>query len=418
MKLNVLFTVIALVVAISVAGAEKARFDNYRVYRIRIENVKQLEVLQAIEQLGEGYSYWREPVNVNTEVDLVVPPHKFAEFGEVVEQHELPAELTVRNLQELFDAEQKRTAKQGFGWNAYYTLEEIYAWMDEMVKQYPDVLQSIVGGRSHQGREIRGIKVSYKAGNPGVFMEGTIHAREWVSAATLTWILNELVTSSDQNVRYAAENYDWYFFPVTNPDGYVFTHTSNRMWRKTRRQHGVLCVGADPNRNWGFNFMQGGASNNPCSDTFAGPTAFSEIETQTLSQYITSIRSKLTTYLSFHSFSQLLMVPYGHTRDRLDNYDETIDIAAKAVAKLRERYGTQYRIGNIAEAIYIASGGSIDWVKGVHRTPLVYVYELRDTGRHGFVLPADQIIPNSEETLDSILVILEEGQKRELHRFQ
>lgn len=57
----------------------------------------------------------------------------------------------------------------------------------------------------------------------------------------------------------------------------------------------------------------------------------------------------------------------------------------------------------------VASGGSIDWVKGVLRTPLVYAYELRDLGRFGFVLPPEQIIPTAEETLDSIIVILEEG---------
>lgn len=46
----------------------------------------------------------------------------------------------------------------------------------------------------------------------------------------------------------------------------------------------------------------------------------------------------------------------------------------------------------------------------------MYTYELRDLGQHGFVLPPEQIIPNSEETLDSIIVILEEGEARGLHR--
>ncbi|XP_058830777.1 zinc carboxypeptidase-like [Topomyia yanbarensis] len=414
MNLTVVLFVLALV-ATSATLAEKARFDNYRLYRIAIENLEHLEVLQAVEQLGEGYNFWVEPVNVNSEVDLVVPPHKFAEFTELVERYGLQARLSVANLQQVFDDELRRTTKEAFGWNAYYTLEEIYAWMDGLVAQYPNVLTTVIGGTSFEGREIRGVKVSYKEGNPGVFMEGTIHAREWISAATLTWILNELLTSTDSQVRHIAENYDWHFFPVTNPDGYVFTHTNNRMWRKTRQPHGILCVGADPNRNWAYNFMQGGASTNPCSETYAGPEAFSEIETRTLSEYFTSVEPTITTYLSFHSFSQLLLLPYGHTTAPLDNYHEMMEVGTKAIEKLRERYGTVYQIGNIAEAIYIASGGSIDWIKGVYKTPIVFTYELRDTGVHGFVLPPDQIIPNSEETLDSIIVILEEGENRGIH---
>ena len=63
----------------------------------------------------------------------------------------------------------------------------------------------------------------------------------------------------------------------------------------------------------------------------------------------------------------------------------------------------------------VASGGSIDWVKGTHRTALAYCYELRDTGRYGFLLPPNQIIPTAEETLDSIIVMLAEGKKQGYH---
>lgn len=248
--------IFALALLATAAFAEKARFDNYRLYRIRVESVAQLEVLQAVQELNEGYNFWSEPAQVDSDVDLVVPPHKFAEFEELVERFGLKAKLNVEDLQKLFDEEQRRPTKEAFGWNAYYRLGEIYAWMDGLLAQYPNVLSPINVGNSFEGRPIRGIKVSYKSGNPGVFMEGTIHAREWVSGATVTWVLNELLTSTNSQVRNIAENYDWYFFPVTNPDGYEFTHTNNRMWRKTRQPHGILCTGADPNRNWAYNFMR------------------------------------------------------------------------------------------------------------------------------------------------------------------
>ncbi|XP_058126454.1 zinc carboxypeptidase A 1-like [Anopheles coustani] len=406
---------LALALLCGAAVAEKARYDNYRVYRVRIETDRQLELLKALEQNPDGYRFWDEPVKVGTQVLLVVPPHQRGHFGEIRAKLAFRAELHIADLQKQIDLESRTSLrKESFGWTAYYRTDEIYAWLDSLVASYPGVVSPLNIGNSYEGRPIKGVKVSYKAGNKAVVMESLIHAREWISGATTTYVLNQLLTSTDPKVRNIAENFDWYFFPVTNPDGYEYTHTTDRQWRKTRSEVSILCRGADPNRNWGYNFMQGGASNVPCSDTFAGPSAFSEVETLQLSNFIATL-DNMSTYLSFHAYSQLLLIPYGHTTARLDNYDEAIAIGTKAINKLQERYGTTYKIGNIAEAIYVASGGSIDWVKGVLRTPLVYCYELRDLGRYGFVLPPDQIIPTAEETLDSIIVILEEGQAAGIH---
>lgn len=62
----------------------------------------------------------------------------------------------------------------------------------------------------------------------------------------------------------------------------------------------------------------------PCADTYAGTAPFSDVETKTLSEYITAISGKLYAYISFHSYSQLLLFPYGHTKDHLDNHDELV----------------------------------------------------------------------------------------------
>lgn len=50
--------VIALFAAVLVLGAqsEKARFDNYRVYEILIENDQQFELMQSIEAYPDGVS--------------------------------------------------------------------------------------------------------------------------------------------------------------------------------------------------------------------------------------------------------------------------------------------------------------------------------------------------------------------------
>ncbi|XP_035901543.1 zinc carboxypeptidase-like [Anopheles stephensi] len=402
-----LFVCLLAVLSSGLVQAKLTRYDNYRVYKLSIERVEQLELLQLIEQFPDGYAFLSDPVHLNSTVKLVVPPHKLGEFEELNSKYSLKGEIAFPNLQTVIDG-QLRGRRETFGWTAYHPLEDIYAWLDTLVEQYPDVVTPIVVGETYEGRQIRGVKVSYKEGNPAVFTEGTIHAREWISAATVTFVLNELLTSQDGAVRNAAENYDWYVVPVANPDGYVYTHTTTRLWRKTRSRQNVLCYGVDPNRNWDYKFNQGGTSTIPCSDTFSGPAPFSEIETRTLSAYIATIPN-LSTYLDFHSSGQLLMVPYGHTREPLDNYYELMEIGTKAAVKLEQRHGSRYQVGNIAEIIYVASGSSLDWVKGTLQTPLTFAYELRDTGEYGFLLPPEQIIPTAEETLDSIIVILEEG---------
>lgn len=50
----------------------------------------------------------------------------------------------------------------------------------------------------------------------------------------------------------------------------------------------------------------------------------------------------------------------------------------------------------------ICSGVTTDWTYNVAGIELSYTYELRDEGEFGFVLPADQIIPNGEEFIEGI----------------
>jgi hypothetical protein len=99
-----------------------------------------------------------------------------------------------------------------------------------------------------------------------------IHAREWISLATVTYIMNELVSNPVDNAL--LDEVDFYFLPVINPDGFAFTHSNNRMWRKTRSPQGGNCIGVDANRNFGFewNSCIGCSSGSCSSETFRGTT--------------------------------------------------------------------------------------------------------------------------------------------------
>jgi len=388
-------------------AAQKATFNNYKVFRIIPTTEIQVNKLQQLEAIPDGFSFWQEPSFVGRNVDLMVAPHKLPEFYEIMAQIGIPYQIFIEDVQKLIDQTMPEKQSTSFDFNSYHTLEEIYKNLDDLAKQYPDKVQVVVGGKTYEGRQIKGVKVSFKVNNPGIFIEGGIHAREWISPATVMFILHQLLTSNDQDVRELAERHDWYIFPVFNPDGYAYTHTTNRLWRKTRKPYG-LCVGADANRNWDYQWV----STLPCSEIYAGSKPFSEIETKSMSEYIKSISEKFYTYLSFHSFSQLLMYPYGYTKEHLDNYEDLHAIGLKSAAALKQKYGTEYRVGNVAETIYVCTGITVDYIKGIYHTPIAYTYELRDRGRYGFLLPPDQIIPSGEETMDSLIAMFKEIKAR------
>uniref|UniRef100_A0ABD2VZF3 Peptidase M14 domain-containing protein n=1 Tax=Trichogramma kaykai TaxID=54128 RepID=A0ABD2VZF3_9HYME len=381
-----------------------------------------------------GYWYWMPPKGLNERVDIVVPPDHVGEFTGAMDVVGLDYEVFIDDIQHLIDNQNSSEEKEG--WTSYHTLEQINEWMSSLGRQYPEKVESFEAGRTYENRTIWGFKLSFGARpRPGIFIEGGIHACEWISPATVTYLANELLTSEDAAVRHLAESYDWYFVPIFNPDGYAYTHEHDRLWRKTRSpQANSKCTGVDANRNWDYKWNVSGASPEPCSGIYAGTRAFSEIETLTLSEYLYSVKDKLFAYLAFHSYSQLLMYPYSYTTGNLENFEESVRkffisyhrvsclfinlsfydltqraMSRRAVEALAQRYGTQFEFGNAAETIYLASGCTIDWVKGVLGLPIVFIYELRDQGNYGFLLPADQIIPSGQEVMDSLVAMFDEA---------
>lgn len=103
-------------------------------------------------------------------------------------------------------------------------MEDIHGFLDTVILNNPTRVTGFVAGISHQKREMRGVKISYKTGNPGIFVEANIHAREWITSATATYLINELLTSTNSSIRRIAEDYDWYILPVFNVDGFVYSH--------------------------------------------------------------------------------------------------------------------------------------------------------------------------------------------------
>lgn len=308
-----------------------------------------------------------------------------------------------------------------FDWKNYYHLETIYAWLDDLCKKYKDIVKPLEAGRSYEGVPLKGVKLSHKANNTAIFIEGGIHAREWISPATATFILHNLLTSTEKDVQEIAQNFDWIFFPVINPDGYKATFEKDRMWRKTRQPFG-LCRGTDLNRNWNAAWNETGSSPDPCAYDYAGPNVYSERESEQMSKYLKSIvqPEHVQTFISLHSYSQLVMFPHGYTSEKVENYEDLKAIGIKTVDAMKVRYGTVYESGSVYETIYPSSGSSHDWAYTELKIPIVFTFELRGppNSTDMFILPADQIEPTALETLDGFIALLSEAKNRGYYNYE
>ncbi|GAB0095238.1 hypothetical protein DMENIID0001_105940 [Sergentomyia squamirostris] len=397
--------------------AEVSRFDNYHVYQVQLNSLNDVNLIKSMEDdFTSGFEVL-SPVKRKfpQDVNVLVPPHALTDFTSVLDSSTVTYGLVEKNFQDVINQEARmsnlKLINDGYGWDRYYRLENMHRWMRSLPEEYPGVVTNVIAGNSYENRELLGLKISHKPGNPAIFFEGGIHAREWISPATTTFIANELLTNNDPEVRRLSETYDWYFFPSVNPDGYVHSTNVNRMWRKTRQPYGI-CFGADPNRNWDHHWMEVGASSNPCSQVFAGSSAFSEVETLGLSNFIASVQD-LRLYVSLHSYSQMLLYPFG-TSDKVEKTEDYDAISNATVEAIAKRYGTSYIYGNIEETIYPAAGGSIDWTHGVSKVPMAFTFELRPSrdSFFGFMLPPNEIVPTGEETFDGVTAMVQEAERR------
>ena len=150
-----------------------------------------------------------------------------------------------------------------------------------------------------------------------MWIDSGIHAREWITPAVNTWMLNELVENEDDHPD-LLDKLDWYFLPLYNPDGYFRSRESDRLWRKTTSSYqGLKCQGTDANRNFGFHFGEASSSDNSCSEIYRGPSPFSEVENRNVANFLTSHKRQIKFFMSLHASSQMIMIPYGFSKNHV-----------------------------------------------------------------------------------------------------
>jgi hypothetical protein len=186
---------------------------------------------------------------------------------------------------------------------------------------------------------------------------------------------------SDAGVTSWVDGVEIWVVPMVNPDGNNKVWTSNSMWRKNTREG----YGVDINRNYPYAWGScGGSSGSTYSDTYRGPSAASEPETQAVMGLVSRVQPVIS--VSYHSYSEIVIYPYGCDGERADAREVVEGLGQQLAATLIKDAGSgTYEAGTSWELLYAVDGGDIDWYHNAHGV-LPYVIEV-NSGSQGFQPP-------------------------------
>lgn len=379
---------------LAAAAETPRRYDGCQVARVWGTDEQALAPL-----LARGADLWTEHVGRGP-VDVLLPPGMLAEL----EGLGVPYHVWIEDVQHLIDTEQAAAPR---GWfDAYHAYDDIVTYLNQLAASYPDLAAVINVGTSLEGRTIWGLRIAGPAlppTSPAVVYFAGLHAREWIGPTVPQYVATHLLANYglDPAITDVVDHVEWFLIPVGNPDGYVYTWTNDRLWRKNRRDNGGGVFGVDINRNFGMGWGLNGSSGLPSSQTYRGPAPFSEPETQALRDFFIA-HPQVRAMNDIHSYSQLILWPWGYKPELPPDQPAYQAVGLAMQQLIQSVHGLTYTAGPIYSTIYPVSGGSADWTYGV-RDIFSFSFELRDTGTYGFILPASQIIPNNEEVLPALL---------------
>jgi len=287
----------------------------------------------------------------------------------------------------------------------YHNLTEISEWYRQLAVTYPRISTYVDSiGKSWESRDIFAfhITASTNSTRPKIWTQCNIHAREWITGATCQYIVNELLTKygTDTEITNLINSVEFVFIPIVNPDGYDYTWTRDRLWRKNRRNNGNS-YGVDLNRNFNAQWGGVGSSPTPSSDTYRGPSAESEPETKALVQYYSKFNN-IVGAIDMHSYSQYVLRPFTHVNTSPKDEANMKTVTDEMVRIIKSVHGKTYTAGRWYNTLYASSGVAQDYYysKGAYGITI----ELRpDSSVPGFVLPPDEIIPSGEEITPSFV---------------
>ncbi|GAA1759154.1 M14 family metallopeptidase [Agromyces humatus] len=301
-------------------------------------------------------------------------------------------------------ARQLAVEQAASGFEVFRSWDEPGGIRDELyglAKDNPQLVKLKVLGETYEGREIIALKLTQGARGiadgtrPAVLHSSTQHAREWISTEVNRRLLNSYIDgwrANDKETRDLLRNNELWFVVVANPDGYQYTFDTERLWRKNLRDNDndgqiTRADGVDPNRNYPehFGYDEEGSSSQISSETYRGPSAGSEPETQAMMSLFDQV--DFSFQINWHSFGQWLLYAEGW-QTGTPSADDPIYFA---LSGNRDNPAIpDFEPGLSSDVLYVTNGETTDFAHSQHGT-LAWTPELGegDDGG-GFVFPDDE----------------------------
>jgi carboxypeptidase T len=317
-----------------------------------------------------------------------------------------------------FPAKEMRALDYPKGDSVYHNYDRMNQELDALVAAYPGIARKFSIGKTGQGREMWGIRINPHAqdslspsGMPGIVFMGGHHAREHLSVEVPLLLARYLLENGakDGTIQHLVDTRDIFIIPMVNPDGAEFDISTGdyQLWRKNRTQNpgqSSDCDGVDVNRNYGFAWGTGGSSTDPCSEVYMGPKAFSEPESQAVKAFVEG-HPNLKELLTFHTYSELVLYPWGHTEDNISNQTDLAVFQKMA----QTMAGWNGYTAEKTSDLYIASGDTTDWAYGALGV-FAFTFEMSpngDAGSNGFYPGPNEIQHSFQANLKPALYMID-----------
>ncbi|MCG3122401.1 MAG: hypothetical protein GIKADHBN_00788 [Phycisphaerales bacterium] len=325
----------------------------------------------------------------------------------------MQVEVLIPDLQRVVDEESRRLAGGAMtrGWfDDYKSLDQVSQFVDGLIAARPEIASRETLGLSLEQREIYALRLTSpvppdRGGKPVILINSVQHAREWITVMSTMYMADQLVNGYgvDPRVTAVLDKFEIVIVPFVNPDGYVYTWTTERYWRKNRRPNANGTFGVDNNRNWGFAWgSNNGSSGNFGSETYRGTAPFSEPENVAMRDW-TLANPGVVMHLDVHSYGQYLLYSWGYTPAPAPGVGALRSLAMGMRQAILDSGGVTYNAGQCYQTLYPVSGGAIDWYYG-DQNILSWTPELRGPS---FSPPPSVILPTAREMYAALLWLAE-----------
>ncbi|KAH3681073.1 hypothetical protein WICPIJ_007987 [Wickerhamomyces pijperi] len=403
-----------------------SQYENLQVIRIPFDQTTITDRAQFIQSIRKEHTVWEYTDRFmdvqlsNSELDLLNYGHDYKlQYEIIIPDLAQSVYETYPNHQP--QAEQDILTSSDFHieselfFDQYRPLETIYGWLDLLKETYPDLVNIEHLGYTHENREIKALHLSSATGsNPTkktVVITAGIHAREWISVSTALYVIHQLLTRYGTNKRETLylNHLDFLIIPVFNPDGYEYTWTRDRLWRKNRQDTPIdECKGIDIDHSFGYHWSR--SEDFPCGESYSGEEQFQAVEAKVLDTYInvTKVDHDIYGFLDLHSYTQKILYPYAYSCDDSPRDIENLLELSYGLSKaVRMKKGKHYEVlpackDRGTDVIPgLGAGSALDYMYHI-RARWAFQFKLRDTGTHGFLLPSRSIRPVGKEIYSGI----------------